>query len=186
MVSGFLRRDRPLRQAPCVGQSNMPVESLAFQTTQCRQSQALVHDSKLTVNDPNPEARHRPLLYDSGRPSSVIWVRTVHATTDSATRPPRDRARRRSPRIDVYRKHAVSTRAWRWEPASFFQRRRPSGLTSVIVRSRAPAADAETPSRSWTVDPRPSRHAAPPLRRTRPSRRPRQRSPVRSHRRPSH
>ena len=37
---------------------------------------ALVHDSKLTVNDPNPEARHRPLLYDSGRPSSVIWFRT--------------------------------------------------------------------------------------------------------------
>ena len=37
---------------------------------------ALVHDSKLTVNDPNPEASHRPLLYDSGRPSSVIWFRT--------------------------------------------------------------------------------------------------------------
>ena len=61
---------------------------------------ALVHDSKLTVNDPNPEASHRPILYDSGRPSSVIWFRTLHATTDSATRPPRDRARRRSPRID--------------------------------------------------------------------------------------
>ena len=75
---------------------------------------ALVHDSKLTVNDPNPEASHRPLLYDSGRPSSVIWFRTLHATTDSATRPPRDRARRRSQRIDVYRKHAFSTRAWSW------------------------------------------------------------------------
>ena len=50
---------------------------------------ALVHDSKLTVNDPNPEASHRPILYDSGRPSSVIWFRTLHATTDSATRPPR-------------------------------------------------------------------------------------------------
>ena len=37
---------------------------------------ALVHDSKLTVNDPNPEASHRPILYDSGRPSSVIWFRT--------------------------------------------------------------------------------------------------------------
>ena len=103
------------------------------------QSPGATRHSKLTVNDPNPEANHRPLLYDSGRPSSVIWVRTVHATTGSATRPPRDRARRRSPRIDVYRKHAVSTRAWRWEPASFFQRRRPSGLTSVIVRSRARA-----------------------------------------------
>ena len=74
---------------------------------------ALVHDSKLTVNDPNPEASHRPILYDSGRPSSVIWFRTLHATTDSATRPPRDRARSRSPRIDLYRKHAFSTRAWR-------------------------------------------------------------------------
>ena len=74
---------------------------------------ALVHDSKLTVNDPNPEASHRPILYDSGRPSSVIWFRTVHATTDSATRPPRDRARSRSSRIDVYRKNAFSTRAWR-------------------------------------------------------------------------
>ena len=37
---------------------------------------ALVHDSKLTVNDPNPEASHQPILYDSGRPSSVIWFRT--------------------------------------------------------------------------------------------------------------
>ena len=70
---------------------------------------ALVHDSKLTVNDPNPEASHRPILYDSGRPSSVIWFRTLHATTDSATRPPRDRVRSRSPRIDLYRKHAFST-----------------------------------------------------------------------------
>ena len=43
-----------------------------------------MHDSKLTVNDPNPEASHRPILYDSGRPSSVIWFRTLHATTDSA------------------------------------------------------------------------------------------------------
>ena len=75
---------------------------------------ALVHDSKLTVNDPNPEASHRPILYDSGRPSSVIWFRTLHATTDSATRPPRDRARSRSPRIDLYRKNAFSTRAWSW------------------------------------------------------------------------
>ena len=76
------------------------------------QEGALVHDSKLTVNDPNPEASHRPILYDSGRPSSVIWFRTLHATTDSATRPPRDRARSRSPRIDLYRKNACSTRAW--------------------------------------------------------------------------
>ena len=32
--------------------------------------------ASLTVNDPNPEASHRPILYDSGRPSSVIWFRT--------------------------------------------------------------------------------------------------------------
>ena len=82
--------------------------------TRIRLHAALVHDSKLTVNDPNPEASHRPILYDSGRPSSVIWFRTLHTTTDSATRPPRDRARRRSPRIDLYRKHVFSTRAWRW------------------------------------------------------------------------
>ena len=82
--------------------------------TACDRFTALVHDSKLTVNDPNPEASHRPILYDSGRPSSVIWFRTLHATTDSATRPPRDRARSRSPRIDLYRKNACSTRAWSW------------------------------------------------------------------------
>ena len=79
-----------------------------------RSPPALVHDSKLTVNDPNPEASHRPILCDSGGPSSVIWFRTLHATTDSATRPPRDRARSRSPIIDLYRKNAFSTRAWRW------------------------------------------------------------------------
>ena len=80
----------------------------------CCIGRALVHDSKLTVNDPNPEASHRPILYDSGRPSSVIWFRTLHATADSATRPPRDRARSRSPIIDLYRKNAFSTRAWSW------------------------------------------------------------------------
>ena len=77
-----------------------------------RHSGALVHDSKPTVNDPNPEASHRPILYDSGRPSSAIWFMTLHAPTDSATRPPRDRARSRSPIIDLYRKNACSTRAW--------------------------------------------------------------------------
>ena len=42
----------------------------------CHPAAALVHDSKLTVNDPTPAARHRPRLYDSGRPSSGIWFRT--------------------------------------------------------------------------------------------------------------
>ena len=35
-------------------------------------SKALVHDSKLTDSEPNPEASHRPIRYDSGRPRSVI------------------------------------------------------------------------------------------------------------------
>ena len=86
----------------------------AWQRDLWRRLSALAHDSKLTVNDPHPEASHRPILYDSGRPSSVIWFRTLHATTDSATRPPRDRARSRSQRIDLYRKNAFSTRAWSW------------------------------------------------------------------------
>ena len=33
---------------------------------------ALVHESELARNDPNPEALHRPMLCDSGLPSSVI------------------------------------------------------------------------------------------------------------------
>jgi hypothetical protein len=33
---------------------------------------ALVHESELTRNDPNPEALQRPMLYDTGRPRSVI------------------------------------------------------------------------------------------------------------------
>ena len=32
--------------------------------------------SKLTVNDPTPAASHRPILHDSGRPSSGLWFRT--------------------------------------------------------------------------------------------------------------
>ena len=74
----------------------------------------LVHDSKLTVNDPNPEASHRPNTVRLWPTELGHLVQDLHATTDSATRPPRDRARSRSPRIDVYRKHAFSTRAWRW------------------------------------------------------------------------
>ena len=41
------------------------------------QPPALVHDSKLTVNDPNPEASHRPILYDSGRPELGHLVQDV-------------------------------------------------------------------------------------------------------------
>ncbi len=53
-----------------------PVLVIGDYNTAHRVIEALVHDSKLTVNDPNPEASHRPILYDSGRPSSVIWFRT--------------------------------------------------------------------------------------------------------------
>ena len=76
-------------------------------------TRALVHDSKLTASDPNRELPHRPMLYDSGRPSSVIRFRTLHAITASVTRPPGERARRPLPMIDLYRKKAFSTRACR-------------------------------------------------------------------------
>ena len=105
--AAVMDEDPDVSQASVLGIGGVPHELGAP-----RPVAALVHDSKLTVNDPNPEASHRPILYDSGRPSSVIWFRTLHATTDSATRPPRDRARSRSPRIDLYRKNACSTRAW--------------------------------------------------------------------------
>ena len=36
-----------------------------------------MHDSKLTVNDPHPEASHRPILYDSGRPRLGHLVQDV-------------------------------------------------------------------------------------------------------------
>ena len=109
-----LAEEPPVLAPVAVDRSPSPPRSWAKTAGSPQVHLALVHDSKLTVNDPNPEASHRPILYDSGRPSSVIWFRTLHATTDSATRPPRDRARSRSPRIDLYRKNAFSTRAWRW------------------------------------------------------------------------
>ena len=39
--------------------------------------------------------------------------------------------------IALYLKKVFSTRACRWYPDSFFQRRRPTSLTLMIVRSRA-------------------------------------------------
>ena len=39
--------------------------------------------------------------------------------------------------VDLYRKNAFSTQSWRWYPDAFFQRRRPSVFTYVMVRSRA-------------------------------------------------
>ena len=48
---------------------------------------ALVHESELARNDPNPEACHRPMAYDSGLPRSVIRFRTLHARTASVRLP---------------------------------------------------------------------------------------------------
>ena len=59
----------------------------------------------------NRRARHLPMRYETGLPSSVIRFRTLHASTASRRCPDELRARRPSPTIDVYRKNAFSTRA---------------------------------------------------------------------------
>ena len=59
----------------------------------------------------NCRARHLPMRYETGLPSSVIRFRTLHASTASRRCPDELRARRQSPTIDVYRKNAFSTRA---------------------------------------------------------------------------
>ncbi len=58
-----------------------------------------------------PPVLHRPIVYESGRPMSVIAFSTLHATTASTVRPPGVLARRPSPMIDLYLKKAFSTRA---------------------------------------------------------------------------
>ena len=59
----------------------------------------------------NRRARHLPMRYETGLPSSVIRFRTLHASTASRRCPDELRARRQLPTIDVYRKNAFSTRA---------------------------------------------------------------------------
>ena len=59
----------------------------------------------------NRRARHLPMRYETGLPSSVIRFRTLHASTASRRCPDKLRARRQSPTIDLYRKNAFSTRA---------------------------------------------------------------------------
>ena len=59
----------------------------------------------------NRRARHLPMRYETGLPSSVIRFRTLHASTASRRCPDELRARRQSPTIDLYRKNAFSTRA---------------------------------------------------------------------------
>ena len=59
----------------------------------------------------NRRARHLPMRYETGLPSSVIRFRTLHASTASRRCPDELRTRRQSPTIDLYRKNAFSTRA---------------------------------------------------------------------------
>ena len=74
---------------------------------------ALLRKSKLAPSAPTRRFRHRSIANDSGRPSSVIRLSTLHARTDSTACAARVRLRSRSPRIDLYRKNAFSTRACR-------------------------------------------------------------------------
>ena len=79
---------------------------------------------------------HQPMAYEFGRPMAVIVLSMLHASSVSAVRPPGVLARRPSPIIDVYRKHAFSTRACCWSRDVFFHRHRPMLFTALIVRSR--------------------------------------------------
>ena len=57
---------------------------------------ALVRESKLARTGSNTQVRHRPIANDSGRPSSVIRLSTLHASTDSSSCAARVRPRSRS------------------------------------------------------------------------------------------
>ena len=75
---------------------------------------ALLRKSKLAPSASETSICHRPSANDFGRPSSVIRFSTLQESTDSTARPAAVRARRPSPRIDLYREKAFSTRACRW------------------------------------------------------------------------
>ena len=62
-------------------------------------------------HDTNPQGPHLPMLYDAGRPRSVIRFRISQPRTASLPCPAGLRARRSSPMIDLYRKNVFSTRA---------------------------------------------------------------------------
>ena len=62
-------------------------------------------------HDANRQGPHLPMLYDAGRPRSVIRFRISQPRTASLPCPAGLRARRPSPMIDLYRKNAFSTRA---------------------------------------------------------------------------
>ena len=82
-------------------------------TTPLRRA-ALLHESDVARNDPNPTVGHRLIAYDAGLPKSVIRFSTLHARTAAVPCPAELRARRPSPMIDLYRKKTFSTRACRW------------------------------------------------------------------------
>ena len=75
---------------------------------------ALLHESNVACNDPDPVVGHRLIAYDAGLPKSLIRFSTLHARTASAPCPAELRARKPSPMMDVYRKKTFSTRACRW------------------------------------------------------------------------
>ena len=60
------------------------------QSRSCYFLKVATHPSKLTVNDPNPEASHRPNTVRLWPTELGHLVQDLHATTDSATRPPRE------------------------------------------------------------------------------------------------
>jgi hypothetical protein len=75
---------------------------------------ALLHESNVARNDPDPVVGHRLIAYDAGLPKSLIRFSTLHARTASAPCPAELRARKPSPMMDLYRKKTFSTRACRW------------------------------------------------------------------------
>ena len=107
------------------GQGRLPVRAavcpipclilcLADVERMCQRRAALLHESDVARNDPDPAVGHRLIAYDAGLPKSLIRFSTLHARTASDPCPAELRARRLSPMIDLYRKKTFSTRACRW------------------------------------------------------------------------
>ena len=60
-------------------------------------ARALLHESNVARNDPDPVVGHRLIAYDAGLPKSLIRFSTLHARTASAPCPAELRARKPSP-----------------------------------------------------------------------------------------
>ena len=75
---------------------------------------ALVREPESSDKLPRPRGLHDPIANETGRPSSVIRFRMLHAITASESWAFEWRARSWSPMIDLYLKKAFSTRACRW------------------------------------------------------------------------